>query len=73
MDQCDAVIPVGGDGTFLLAAGHVNNSVKPVIGFNSHPARSEGFLCLPKKYCVNVNSTIGKLLQVNISKIIFML
>ncbi|XP_075219223.1 NAD kinase 2, mitochondrial [Lycorma delicatula] len=63
VDECDAVIPVGGDGTFLLAASRVRNSTKPVIGLNSHPARSEGFLCLPKRYCIDVKSTLNKLLQ----------
>lgn len=64
IEWCDALIPVGGDGTFLNAARHILNRDKPVIGFNSHPSRSEGFLCLPKKYSSDVSSAVKKLKEV---------
>ncbi|XP_054280149.1 NAD kinase 2, mitochondrial [Macrosteles quadrilineatus] len=51
IDWADVVFPVGGDGTFLLAASRVTDNRKPVVGFNSDPNHSEGFLCL------NRNST----------------
>ena len=40
----------GGDGTFLLGASKILSRDKPVIGFNTDPTRSEGHLCLPKRY-----------------------
>ncbi|CAK1548808.1 unnamed protein product [Leptosia nina] len=49
---CDAVVPCGGDGTFLLAASRVRDANKPVIGFNSAPHKSVGRLCLPT-WCSN--------------------
>lgn len=61
VDEFDAVIPVGGDGTFLMAASHVLDCRKPVIGFNSNPNRSEGYLCLPSKYSSNIEDALFKL------------
>ncbi|XP_075788653.1 NAD kinase 2, mitochondrial isoform X2 [Pelodiscus sinensis] len=46
----DAVISAGGDGTMLLAASKVFDRLKPVIGVNTDPERSEGHLCLPVRY-----------------------
>ncbi|XP_013931800.1 PREDICTED: NAD kinase 2, mitochondrial isoform X2 [Thamnophis sirtalis] len=46
----DAVIAAGGDGTMLLAASKVLDRLKPVIGINTDPDRSEGHLCLPVRY-----------------------
>lgn len=63
------VIPVGGDGTFLLAASMVTDNQKPVVGFNSDPNRSEGYLCLPKKYSTNIRNAIERLNSVSIIKL----
>lgn len=62
----DVLVPVGGDGTFLLAASRatpffVENSV-PIVGFNSDPMRSEGRLMLPKQYSTDVLDAVKKLL-----------
>jgi NAD+ kinase len=62
----DLLVPVGGDGTFLLAASRasplfVNHSI-PIVGFNSDPQRSEGRLMLPKQYTTDVNDAVKKLL-----------
>ncbi|XP_049624523.1 NAD kinase 2, mitochondrial isoform X2 [Suncus etruscus] len=46
----DAIIAAGGDGTMLLAASKVLDRLKPVIGVNTDPERSEGHLCLPVRY-----------------------
>ncbi|CAH0394897.1 unnamed protein product [Bemisia tabaci] len=62
----DAVIPVGGDGTFLVAASKVLNRKKPVIGFNSDLQHSKGHLCLPKNCSLNprtIKETLEKLKQ----------
>lgn len=61
----DILVPVGGDGTFLLAASRasplfIENSV-PIVGFNSDPMRSEGRLMLPKQYSADVNDAVKKL------------
>lgn len=45
----DAIFSAGGDGTFLLAASRVHSMRKPVIGINTDPFGSEGYLCLLKK------------------------
>ncbi|CAG9829309.1 unnamed protein product [Diabrotica balteata] len=61
VDKADIIIPIGGDGTFLMAASRVLDNKKPVIGFNSDPNRSEGYLCLPRKCSLSPEETIRKL------------
>uniref|UniRef100_A0A0N5AXS6 NAD(+) kinase n=1 Tax=Syphacia muris TaxID=451379 RepID=A0A0N5AXS6_9BILA len=46
IDWSDVVFTAGGDGTFLHAASQVRNNEKPVIGINTDPNGSEGYLCL---------------------------
>lgn len=36
-----------------------------MIGFNSDPNRSEGHLCLPKKYSYNIKEALEKLQKVH--------
>ncbi|KYN26747.1 UPF0465 protein C5orf33 like protein [Trachymyrmex cornetzi] len=50
----DLVLPIGGDGTFLLASNLVFNNKKPIIGINSYPEKSEGYLLLSAKYTKNI-------------------
>jgi NAD kinase len=64
VDWADVIIPTGGDGTYLMAASRVSGNEKPVIGLNSDPSRSEGYLCLPVKYSTNIKEAIHKLLKV---------
>jgi NAD+ kinase len=61
------IVPVGGDGTFLLAASRatpffIENSV-PIVGFNSDPQRSEGRLMLPKQYTSDVSDAVKKIIS----------
>ncbi|KRZ94376.1 Retinoblastoma-binding protein 5 [Trichinella sp. T8] len=49
VDWADAVIAAGGDGTFLWAASKIRERSKPLIGINTDPLSSEGYLCLLKK------------------------
>lgn len=63
----DILIPVGGDGTFLLAASRatpffVERSI-PIVGINSDPSRSEGKLLLPKIYSYNIKDAVKKILS----------
>ena len=48
------MLPIGGDGTFLLASNLVFNNKKPIIGINSYPKKSEGNLLLSAKYTKNI-------------------
>jgi len=50
IEWADVIFTTGGDGTFLLGASKILSRDKPVIGFNTDPTRSEGHLCLPKRY-----------------------
>lgn len=65
MDWADLIVSTGGDGTFLVAASKVRDNKKPVVGFNSDPRRSEGYLCLPKKYSIQIKEAIDRLRGVN--------
>ncbi|PAV62473.1 hypothetical protein WR25_08591 isoform B [Diploscapter pachys] len=49
IDWADAVFSAGGDGTFLMAASKIHNRDKPVIGINTDPEGSEGYMCLMRK------------------------
>lgn len=63
----DIVVPIGGDGTFLLTASRACPLLandKPIVGFNSDPIRSEGRLLLPKHYTDEPNEAVRKLMQV---------
>ncbi|XP_011692743.1 PREDICTED: NAD kinase 2, mitochondrial isoform X2 [Wasmannia auropunctata] len=57
----DLVLPVGGDGTFLLASNLIFNDKKPVMGINSYPQKSEGYLLLPAKYTNAIPEIFEKL------------
>ncbi|XP_024946702.1 NAD kinase 2, mitochondrial isoform X2 [Cephus cinctus] len=46
----DFILPIGGDGTFLLASNLIFDNCKPIMGINSDPTSSEGFLMLPVQY-----------------------
>lgn len=65
----DIVVPIGGDGTFLLTASRACPLLandKPIIGFNSDPLRSEGRLLLPKQYSSEPSEAVRKLMQVSV-------
>ena len=61
IDWADVIVTSGGDGTFLMAATKVYSD-KPIIGVNSDPSRSVGYLCLPKQYSNNFDEAL-KLLE----------
>ncbi|XP_059473912.1 NAD kinase 2, mitochondrial [Neocloeon triangulifer] len=61
VEWADGVFTAGGDGTFLLAASRVPDNRTPVIGFNSDPTRSEGFLCLPSHFSRNISEAVERL------------
>lgn len=59
MDQslftwADLVLPIGGDGTFLLASNLIFDNKKSIMGINSYPIKSEGYLLLSARYTKNI-------------------
>ena len=58
-DDVDAIITVGGDGTFLAASHLVDRT--PVLGINSAPNHSSGFFCASRKGLVH--ATLGALAE----------
>ncbi|XP_060690069.1 NAD kinase 2, mitochondrial isoform X2 [Hemiscyllium ocellatum] len=59
----DAIVSAGGDGTMLLSASKVFGQIKPVIGVNTDPERSQGHLCLPVRYTHRFSEAVQKLRQ----------
>lgn len=72
IDWADIVMSTGGDGTFLLAASMIQNNRKPVIGFNSVPERSEGYLCLPKNFSDDITGAVEQLQGVSNNYIMYL-
>lgn len=68
IDWADMIVPVGGDGTFLLAANRAGsiesngNNRKPVVGFNSDPINSEGRLMLHKQYSYDTLGAVRRII-----------
>ncbi|XP_030382447.1 NAD kinase 2, mitochondrial isoform X2 [Scaptodrosophila lebanonensis] len=67
MNWADVIVPVGGDGTFLLSAGRasplfaLSQQKTPIVGFNSDPQHSEGRLMLPKHYSENPADAVSRI------------
>lgn len=57
----DLILPIGGDGTFLLASNLIFDNKRPIMGINSYPEKSEGYLLLPTKYTSNIAEIFEKL------------
>eukprot|EP00058_Branchiostoma_floridae_P015080 XP_002600568.1 hypothetical protein BRAFLDRAFT_119271 [Branchiostoma floridae] len=62
VNWADVIMSAGGDGTFLMAASHILTRKKPLIGVNTDPSRSEGYLCLPKEYSGKFSRALDRLL-----------
>ena len=71
IDWADVIFTTGGDGSFLLGASKVRTPDKPVIGINTDPTRSEGYLCLPKHFSFNIDHAIDLLLKGQFRYIVF--
>lgn len=71
MSWADVIVPVGGDGTFLLSANRasplfaLSQQKTPIVGFNSDPQHSEGRLMLPKQYSENPEEAVGRIKHVS--------
>lgn len=61
VDWSDVIFTTGGDGTFLIAASLIESPNKVVIGINSDPSRSVGFLCLPQPYSSDFDLLLDRL------------
>ncbi|XP_034195192.2 NAD kinase 2, mitochondrial isoform X1 [Osmia lignaria lignaria] len=57
----DLVIPIGGDGTFLLASKLISDNKKPVLGINPLVSDKNTYFTLPYKYTTNMESIFEKL------------
>lgn len=71
MSWADVIVPVGGDGTFLLSANRasplfaLSQQKTPIVGFNSDPQHSEGRLMLPKQYSENPKEAVDRIRNVS--------
>lgn len=69
IDWADVIVPIGGDGTYLMAASRAGSiysnarNKKPVVGFNSDPMSSEGRLMLPKHHSGDIDRAIKAILR----------
>ncbi|XP_012242145.2 NAD kinase 2, mitochondrial-like [Bombus impatiens] len=62
MNWADLVIPIGGDGTFLLSSKLITDNVKPVLGINpSIRSNDNNIFTLPPKYATNIESIFERL------------
>lgn len=57
----DVLIAIGGDGTFLVMSSYVQDNQRPVVGINSNPSSSLGYLCLPSVCSENIQKTFDTL------------
>ncbi|XP_038075892.1 NAD kinase 2, mitochondrial-like [Patiria miniata] len=60
----DVIIAAGGDGTFIMAAGKVTDDT-PVLGVNTDPSRSAGYLCLSEKNSLQFDGALRKIIDGN--------
>lgn len=61
VNWADLVIPIGGDGTFLLASKLITDNTKPVFGINTILPPTISYFTLPSKYAVDTESIFEKL------------
>lgn len=62
MNWADLVIPIGGDGTFLLSSKLITDNVKPVLGINpSIRSNDNNIFTLPPKYAMDIESIFDRL------------
>lgn len=61
MSWADVLIAIGGDGTFLVMSSYVQDNQTPVLGINSNPSSSLGYLCLPDACSRNIQKTFDTL------------
>ena len=59
MEWADTIFAAGGDGNFLFAASKVLTSNKIVVGLNTDPSWSEGYLCL----CPSQSNSLTNILK----------
>ncbi|XP_053994027.1 NAD kinase 2, mitochondrial-like [Hylaeus volcanicus] len=61
VNWADLVIPIGGDGTFLLASKLIKDNTKPVFGINPSVSGGTSIFTLPSKYAVDIEGIFEKL------------
>uniref|UniRef100_A0A0N5BBF9 NAD(+) kinase n=1 Tax=Strongyloides papillosus TaxID=174720 RepID=A0A0N5BBF9_STREA len=60
----DLIVTAGGDGTFLFGASKIKSDT-PLIGLNSDPQGSEGYLCVERKMNIPPHIIIKKYIERN--------
>ncbi|CAK9805126.1 NAD kinase 2, mitochondrial [Anthophora plagiata] len=61
VNWADLVVPIGGDGTFLLASKLIKDNRKPVFGINPNKTGRTNIFTLPSKYTMDIESIFEKL------------
>ncbi|KAG5445641.1 NAD kinase 2, mitochondrial [Clonorchis sinensis] len=61
----DVIFTAGGDGTFLMGASKIMDRRKLLVGLNTDPDFSVGYLCLPKSCTRNLSETLDLILSGN--------
>lgn len=59
VEWADTIFAAGGDGNFLFAASKVLTANKIVVGLNTDPSWSEGYLCL----CPTQSNSLSDILK----------
>lgn len=55
------MIPIGGDGTFLLASKLIRDNTKPVFGINPNVSSESNVFTLPPRYSGDIEGIFEKL------------
>ena len=66
VEWAESVFSAGGDGNFLYAASKVLTPDKLVVGFNTDPNSSEGYLCIDSSH---YGSLLGALQAIYLGKV----
>jgi NAD+ kinase len=61
--SCDIIIAAGGDGNFLTGASHVADPDKLIVGINTDPERSQGYLCISPDAEQSIEDIVDAILE----------
>ena len=61
INWADLVVPIGGDGTFLLASKLITDNTKPMFGINPSVSNGGNIFTLPAKYTTDTESIFERL------------
>ncbi|XP_014259020.1 NAD kinase 2, mitochondrial isoform X1 [Cimex lectularius] len=61
IEWADLVVAAGGDGTFLMSSSKIKTRDKSIVGFNTDPCRSTGYLCVNGRKGLNCSAIISRI------------